>query len=467
MIEKVNLFIKKNNLIEAQSTIIVGVSGGPDSLALLHYLYHFQKGKWKNLIAVHVDHMFRGKQSEEDLLFVKDYCNQLGIQFEAAQIDVTTYQQEHHLSTQVAARECRYQFLEEIMYKYNADYLALGHHGDDQVETILMRLVRGSKGNGYAGMQVVRPFACGSIIRPFLLITKDDIESYCTRFDLYPRRDPSNDKDDYTRNRFRHHVLPFLKQENSSVHEHFQQFSEQVIEDNQLLDELTVAKMNTVMKRKEDKQIEIKIDLFLSMPKSLQRRGIQLILNYLYKDIPSSLSSNHIDNLLTLLKNDHPSGELHFPKDLKIIRSYNSCFFTYDEEKRNTYRFQIDESGNYKIMDGSIISTQMLDHFPQMVKGNDFFIIDPDTVKLPLYVRTRKQGDKMTLKGMNGSKKVKDIFIDNKISIHKRDVWPIVEDSRGDILWLPGLKKSSFEANCMTKTKYIVLQYKSCPASAF
>lgn len=462
MIEQVNHFIQKNELIKDQSTIVVGVSGGPDSLALLHYLYHFQQKKWNRLIAAHVDHMFRGKQSEEDLLFVKEYCEKLGIQFEAVQIDVTSYQKRNQLSTQVAARECRYRFLAEVMIKYNADYLALAHHGDDQIETILMRLVRGSKGIGYAGMQMLRPFACGSIIRPFLSIAKEDIESYCTRHDLHPRRDPSNDSDDYTRNRFRHHVLPFLKQENPSVQARFQQFSEQVIEDNQLLDELTVAKMNTVMKRKEDKQIEIEIDLFLTMPKSLQRRGIQLILNYLYKDIPSTLSSIHIDHLFALLKSDYPSGELHFPKDLKVIRSYNSCLITYGVEKISTYRFQIDAPGNYYIDDGATISTQLLDCFPEMVKGNDSFVVDLDAVKLPLYVRTRKQGDKMTLKGMNGSKKVKDIFIDKKIPLSKRDKWPIVEDSCGTILWVPGLKKSSFEAEAdrKTKTQYIALQYK-------
>ncbi|MFT4415997.1 tRNA lysidine(34) synthetase TilS [Fredinandcohnia humi] len=462
MIEVVKQFIKKHNLISDNSTILVGVSGGPDSLALLHFLYHCQMGKNNRLIAVHVDHMFRGRQSEEDLLYVKSFCEKYQIEFEATQIDVTMYKNEKGISSQVAAREIRYDFYDEMMKKHNGDLLALGHHGDDQIETILMRLVRGSKGIGYAGMQIKRPFSCGFIIRPFLSITKDAIEEYCTLHNLHPRRDPSNDKDDYTRNRFRHHILPFLKGENPSVHERFLQFSEMMTEDNQVLDELTREKMNKVMKRKRDREVEIMVNPFLSMPKSLQRRGIQLILNYLYKELPPSLSTVHIDNLLSFLASKHPSGELHFPNDLRIVRSYDSCTFTYTylEGEKNLYRFRIDEPGFYKLNNGSEIKSQVLENYPEKSNGNYSFIIDPDTVKLPVYVRTRKSGDKMKLKGMNGSKKVKDIFIDQKVPLQQRDVWPVVEDSKGDILWLPGLKKSSFEAECKTKSRYIVLEYK-------
>ncbi|WP_099364130.1 tRNA lysidine(34) synthetase TilS [Fredinandcohnia onubensis] len=461
MIEKVNQFIEKHELIKKDSTIIVGVSGGPDSLALLHYLYHHQKDLYSTLIAAHVDHMFRGKESEEDLLYVKGFCEEYQIPFESIQFDVTSYKKKQNLSSQVAAREIRYRFFDELMRKYQADHLALGHHGDDQVETILMRLVRGSKGIGYAGIQINRPFSCGAIIRPFLAVTRDEIEEYCLEMNLMPRRDPSNEKDDYVRNRFRHHVLPFLKQENPAVHEHFLRFSQYIKEDNQVLDELTSEKMNKVMKRNEGNEIEIEISTFLAMPKSLQRRGIQLILNYLYKELPPSLSAIHIDNLLTFLENNHPSGELHFPSGLRIVKSYDSCTYTYTDYKDNVspYRFQIDSPGLYKLEDGSEIKSQVWRNYPRSLVGNDCFVIDPDNIQLPIYVRTRKNGDKMTLKGMNGSKKVKDIFIDEKIPLHRRNLWPIVEDEQGEILWLPGLKKSSHEATCKTKSHYIVLQY--------
>lgn len=459
MIEKVNRFIEKHELILKDSTIIVGVSGGPDSLALLHYLLHHQKES--TIIAAHVDHMFRGKESEEDLLYVKGFCDRYQIPFESIQFDVTSYKKQHGLSSQVAAREVRYQFFDKVMKKHQADYLALGHHGDDQIETILMRLVRGSKGIGYAGMQIQRPFSCGRIIRPFLAVTKAEIEAYCKEYNLMPRLDPSNEKDDYTRNRFRHYVLPFLKQENPAVHAHFLQFNQHLTEDNQVLDELTIEKMNTVMKRNERNEIEIEIPSFLTMPKSLQRRGIQLILNYLYRELPPTLSAVHIDNLLTFLASDHPSGELHFPSGLRIVKSYDSCTYTYTDYKvkSSPYCVRIDTPGLYKLEDGSELKSEVWESYPVDVVGNDCFIIDPTIIHLPIYVRTRKPGDKMTLKGMNGSKKVKDIFIDGKIPLHCRDLWPIVQDDHGEILWLPGLKKSAYEATCKTRSHYIVLQY--------
>ncbi|MFS0865406.1 tRNA lysidine(34) synthetase TilS [Fredinandcohnia sp. 179-A 10B2 NHS] len=464
MKEKVYQFIQKHNLISDQAKIVVGVSGGPDSLALLHFLLHYKKDSKLKIIVAHVDHMFRGKESEEDLKFVKVFCDKNEITFESIQVNATAYKKEKGVSSQVAARDVRYAFFDQIMKKYNADYLALAHHGDDQIETILMRLVRGSKGIGYAGMQVKRPFSVGHLIRPFLAVTKDEIEGYCNEHYLTPRLDPSNEKDDYTRNRFRHHILPFLKSENPAVHERFLQFNQYMTEDNYVLNELTVEKMNTVMKRKEDNQVELEITPFLSMPKSLQRRGIQLILNYLYKELPPSLSTVHIDNLLSFLASKHPSGELHFPNDLRIVRSYDSCIFlftyTYLESKASPYRYRIDLPGVYKVGNGSELSSQEYKSYPEAAKGNNCFVIDPDKVSLPVYVRTRKSGDKMRLKGMNGTKKVKDIFIDQKIPIQQRDTWPVVEDSKGEILWLPGLKKSSFEAECKTKSSYIVFEYK-------
>ena len=457
MLKRVQAFIERHELLKENSTIVIGVSGGPDSLALLHVLWSIHHPKNLKLIVAHVDHMFRGKQSEKDLLYVDKYCQSLGVVFEAKQINVRNYQKTYQLSSQVAARNCRYQFFEQIMVKYHADYLALGHHGDDQIETVLMRLVRGSTSLGYAGIQAIRSFGTGRIIRPFLSVSKREIEQYCEQNKLNPRIDPSNEKDDYTRNRFRHHILPFLKQENSQVHERIQHFSELITEDECYLKELTIEKMNKVIKKKDEAQLSFYRKRFLSMPKPLQRRGIQLILNYLYPEIPPSLSTVHIDNLLSLLKNEHPSGMLHFPNGLRIVRSYDECILTFGEEEAQSYRFTLDIPGHTYFSNGSEIISEIWGCYPDGMDGNDVFIIDPDLISLPLYVRSREIGDKVSLKGMNGTKKVKDIFIDNKIPLHERQVFPLIEDNDGRIIWLPGLKKSSYEAKDVTKDEYIVL----------
>ncbi|TYR78216.1 tRNA lysidine(34) synthetase TilS [Priestia megaterium] len=459
MEKQVHQFIEKHQLLPAHSTVVVGVSGGPDSLALLHFLWSQSHDKHLNLIVAHVDHMFRGEESMKDMDYVQAYCEKLGVRCEATQIDVTAYQQQNMLSSQVAARECRYGFFESVMNKHKADFLALGHHGDDQVETILMRMVRGSTMSGYGGMKPKRPYATGHIIRPFLAVTKEDIESYCDKFQLKPRIDPTNSKSTYTRNRFRHYILPFLKQENQAVHERFQLFSENLYEDQAYLEELTADVMNKVMRKKTPNEILIDRDFFIEVSKPLQRRGIQLILNYLYKKIPPALSAIHIDNLLRFLESEKPSGVLHFPNNLCVVRSYNNCLFTFNyEESTQPYEFIVPIPGILALPNHHhlVCEIHMKEHGG---KGNDVFLLDETQVKLPLRVRTRKPGDKIRVKGMKGHKKVKDIFIDEKIPLHQRDYWPVVEDSNGTILWLPGLKKSAYELHTH-KSRYVILYYK-------
>ncbi|MBB5325831.1 tRNA(Ile)-lysidine synthase [Anoxybacillus tepidamans] len=459
MLSTVRSFIEKHQLLTPNSTVIVGVSGGPDSLALLHFFYTIQH-EWNiKLVAAHVDHMLRGKQSEEDMNFVKHFCDELSIICEAKQIDVASFQRQTKMGAQEAARECRYRFFREVMEKYFASYVALAHHGDDQIETVLMRLVRGSSGKGYAGIPVKRPFHFGYIIRPFLCVSRNDIEVYCNEHGLEPRYDASNEKDDYTRNRFRHVLLPFLKKENPRVHERFQHYSETLLEDEIFLEKLTNEAMNKVVEKRFD-EIILQIQPFQTMPKPLQRRGIQLILNYLYGGIPSSLSSIHISNVLTFLNHNHPSGRLDFPKGLKIIRSYDVCHFTFQEKKTDAYIFDLHIPSTLYLPNGYAIISEFREHYPKEAKGNDVLILDPEAIAFPLRVRTRRAGDRMTLKGTNGTKKIKEIFIEKKIPMYDRESWPVVEDGKGRILWLPKLKKSVFEATDVTKTRYLVLHYK-------
>ncbi|MCM3006925.1 tRNA lysidine(34) synthetase TilS [Priestia koreensis] len=460
MIGKVQQFIKKHTLFSPNSTVIVGVSGGPDSLALLHFLNEESERRGLTLIAAHVDHMFRGKESEDDLKFVEAFCRSIDIRCESIQIDVTAYQQKKKLTSQVAARECRYNFFADMMEKYNADTLALAHHGDDQVETILMKLTRGSTMNGYAGIQAKRPFHRGEIVRPLLSVTKQDLIKYCENVGLEPRLDPSNEKTTYTRNRFRHYILPHLKAENPEVHERFQAFSENLSEDQKYLEELTVAEMNTVMKKKGDQGILIDIEEFQKKRKPLQRRGIQLILNYLYTEIPPTLSSANVGDLLALFKSDHPSGRLHLPGGLQAIRSYNECLLTFEEKKDQSYSYHLTVPGQLTLPNGRKLICSIHNQHPIAVKGNDIFLLDERYIGETLTIRSRNLGDKLKIKGMKGTKKVKDIFIDAKVPLSERSVWPIVEDRDGTILWIPGLKKSSYELNTYQQQKYVILYYK-------
>lgn len=439
--------------------MVVGVSGGPDSLALLHYLWVQKEKKNLSIVVAHVDHMFRGQESYEDALFVKEYCEQKGIPFEMARINVPEIIQITKKNSQVASRQARYEFFEKIMDKYGYNYLALGHHGDDQVETILMRLTRGSSGAARAGIPFTRPFGNGFIFRPFLSLTKAELAEYCQKQNLVPRIDPSNKKSIYSRNRFRSEVLPFLKAENQHVHEHFQRFSEDVQNDEILLQELTVQRMNKVMKMREKNKISIDIIPFLEVPIPLQRRGIQLILNYLYKVIPVSLSALHIDHVLSLIRHQHPSGSLDLPDGLKVIRSYSLLSFQFDVSEALPYSLELLGPGVIELPNGASIKMDVIDDKENIETKGYYALFPADKIKLPIEIRTRKMGDRMNLKGMSGTKKLKDIFIDSKVPIQDRDAWPVITDKNGCILWLPGIKKSAFEGINHSTSQYILLTY--------
>ncbi|MCM2535566.1 tRNA lysidine(34) synthetase TilS [Neobacillus pocheonensis] len=373
-----------------------------------------------SIVVAHVDHMFRGQESFEDAMFVKDYCEQYTIPFEMTRINVPELIEQTGKSSQTTAREARYEFYAKIMNKYHYSYLALGHHGDDQMETMLMRITRGSSGKSRAGIPFTRPFHNGTIFRPFLNLTKGEIEAYCKKYQLKPRLDPSNEKSIYSRNRFRKEVLPFLKHENRHVHEHFQRFSEELQSDESFLQELTVQQLNTVMTKREKSEIIIDINRLLSMPIPLQRRGIQLILEYLYKEKPGSLSAIHIDQILSLMVSPQPSGKLDLPNGLKIIRSYLQMSFQFELANEHTYLFEVREPGTIELPYGGRVGMDLIDR--EYVGTNGYYaLFNAENIKLPLTIRTRKIGDRMTLKGMLGSKKLKDIFIDSKVPIQARE----------------------------------------------
>lgn len=460
MKQAVNSFIKKHSLLTEGATIVVGVSGGPDSLALLHFLKKLEQRMKLKIIAAHVDHMFRGDESAEDFSFVENYCKKEGIPFEGTKINVRRYQEEHKLSSQVAARECRYRFFETVLQKYKSQLLALAHHGDDQVETMIMRQVRGAQGFGLAGIAAKRPFSNGFIIRPFLCLSKDDIQQYCQKEGLVPRIDKSNFSSKYLRNRIRNEILPILKKENPSVHLRFQQQSELMLDDELFLEQLATQELDDAIVTKETKKVILSISKLIVIAIPLQRRAFQLILNYLYEQNIPKITTIHIEQFLHFIKSPHPSGSLDFPGGLKILKSYDHCVLSFDSTKEaNGYECKLTIPGIVTFKKGKIIG-EVTDSFPDFELNKNVIICDFEKLPLPLIVRNRKQGDNMSLQGMKGSKKLKSLFIDEKIQRQERDDWPIVVNSHNEIVWVPGLRRSNLAMPNLDTKKFLVLFYK-------
>src|SRR5699024_1390091 len=170
------------------------------------------------LVAIAIDHQLRGEESLADITYIKDMCLKWEITFDFVQIDVKSYEEKEKVSTQVAARTLRYQAFEQKMNEYEGDFLALGHHGDDQVETLLMSFVRTTNLSSLLGIPITRTFATGMIIRPLLTVTKKEIEHYCKKYHIQPRLDNTNLDTNYTRNYFRKFVVPKVKERHPNVH---------------------------------------------------------------------------------------------------------------------------------------------------------------------------------------------------------------------------------------------------------
>lgn len=444
MIEEVLTFIKRHQLIHENATVLAGVSGGPDSMALLHFLAGMRKD-WKlRLIAVSVDHQIRGEASAEDMLFVKEVCRSWNIEFAGTSVSAPAYKEKEKVSIEVAAREVRYEFFRQQMIRFNADYLALGHHGDDQAETLLMKLSRTASSLAFHGIPHKREFSGGQIIRPFLCLSKLSIEEYCSNHDIPYRIDPTNMETEYTRNLYRNNVLPHLKEKNSNIHKTAQLLAETLAEDDRFLwQEAQKMADELVDFEAEKKRASFSADLFKNRDHALQRRAIHLILKYLYDDLPEDLSYVHEQQLFALLERKDGSIRIDFPSALKVENAYGKITFYFsghqDEHDTSAYSYRLEIPGQQRLPDGSIITAEIAErHTEKDVYSYSFYA---DQVVLPLHIRTREPGDRMRWKGLNGSRKLKDIFIDLKIPAAERDSWPVVTDGRGEILWLIGLKK--------------------------
>ncbi|MEC5426062.1 tRNA lysidine(34) synthetase TilS [Virgibacillus sp. C22-A2] len=461
MINKtITTFIKKHGLLMEDTTVLVGVSGGPDSMALLHFLHSIREEWNLQLIAISVDHQLRGDESKADMDYVRHICDQWNITFIGTSVDVPSYKIEKHLGTQLAARELRYQFFEQQMKYHDAAYLALGHHGDDQVETMLMSLVRTADSSAFSGIPVKRNFAAGHIIRPLLCVSKEQILTYCLENRIAPRIDPTNHETEYTRNYFRKYLLPLIKEKNSNIHNTVQYLSETLQEDESYLrQEASKLVDRTVVFHAESKQASFEISLFKTHSYALQRRAFHLILNYLYDDLPGSLSYIHEQDFFALLKSDKSNVQIDFPSNLKLEKSYEKMVIYFAEHHDSSYHKTLEIPGEIKLPDGSMVRADYVSVYSE--QNEQTYICEIEQVALPLHIRTRQRGDRMRWKGLDGSKKIKDIFIDAKVPRKDRNKWPILIDNNGEVLWLIGLKKGQPEKEVGRNASYIRVHYEN------
>lgn len=419
-------FLKINNLCLDNETIVVGVSTGVDSMVLLDELMRAQDEGNFNIVVAHVNHQKR-KQSIEEEAFIKEFCQKHKIKIYIKRLNVLEIEDGNFQSL---ARNKRYDFFKEIMSKHKAKYLFLGHHANDNIETIIMRLIRGSNLSGYSGMDLVTPLDSFFILRPFLNTLKKDILEISKQRNIKYYEDASNKDACYTRNRIREDIVPLFFMENANVDRQLDYFSWQLKSASVIISRLVDTYIKTAVVFHEyflefDRDYFLKQDLFLQTE----------ILFSLTKHL--SLSKANIDELLKLINSKKVNLLVNYKENLTFVREYNKIklyFYNISFEKTNLV---IDNCGSYDIDENRQII---------VAKKSNNILTNLNTLwynsnMLPITIRSREEGDRIVLS--SGSKKVSDLLIDKKIGILQREQVLIVADKDNNILSVLGVKKST------------------------
>ena len=431
----------KNIQFQKGDRIVVGCSSGPDSMALVDLLLRVRERYDLLLIIAHVNHNIR-KESYEEQEFLKNYSLEHNIVFEDMIIENYGDDNFHN-----EARNIRYQFFESVVLKYHAKYLMTAHHGDDLVETILMRLQRGSNLEGYSGFLERVPMKGYTLLRPLITYTKFELEEYDKKNKVPYYIDSSNLSDKYTRNRYRKYILPQLKKEDPNVHLKYLKFSRDLIEANKFIHSFVLQAIQRVVFNNT-----ILIDEFLKEDLFIQKEILYELLNQFYQDDLILLNDKHIELILSVLHSKKANCSINLPNEVIGRKSYQQFCFLREVLDISSYEIEFDQYVDL-VNHHSIERINDTDD-----NSNNICRLNSKEIVLPLIIRSRKVGDKIYIKNMNGSKKVKDIFIDRKIPIQDRDLWPIVLDSKGSVVWIPGLKKSKFDKK-KNESYDIILKY--------
>jgi tRNA(Ile)-lysidine synthase len=435
----------EERLLPRGSRVAVGVSGGPDSMALLHRLWSMATEREWSVSAIHVNHGLRGVESTNDARHVQSWCRERGIACQVEEVDVAGFVRVHGGNKQAVARRLRYEAFYRCANALAADFLALAHHADDQVETLLMRLIRGTGAQGLTGIPRRRHWRGLWIIRPWLDVTREEILAYCKRVHLPFRLDRSNEENAYTRNRIRHELTPLLAELNPRFREAFVQLSTWMTDEEAVWNRLTKDAFEQVCVREDGKRITLDVDRFTGLEIALQRRVIKLILSCLVKESAMDATGQAVERIRVLAASDVPSARTPLPGGGWAWREYRLLHVSPSQERD---KLSLPEAtplslpGETNWMGGCIRAwIRSSDSPPPFSSDPSWAVFDRDRLPSPLVVRARRPGDRIHPFGLGGSKKVKDLLIDAKVPKAKRDQIPMV--TAGDlILWIPGVARS-------------------------
>lgn len=428
-------YITKYDLIRSGEYIVVAVSGGPDSVALLHIMNSLARRNGFKIHAAHLNHGLRDEAGSDEQ-FVIDLCREWGIDITSHKIDVGMLAKSKKKSVEEAGREERYRFMQNLCGQIGADKIATAHHRRDQAETVLMHLLQGTGAQGLQGMLPRRDM----IIRPLLALKQEDITTYINDNNLPFRIDSTNFDKNYLRNRIRWQLLPLLESDfNPRIEDSLCRLAEVMGEENQHWENEINTKWEQIVDRNEDGQLTAQINELRMLPTALRRRFLHTLLNYAGAN---RVSGADVDRTGDLILRKGSGKKIRVSGGLWVSRSYDLLRLGWvkpgtDQEE---FCYHVEVPGQTTIPElGIEIRTRLVQN---KASGNrDVAYFDWDAMEKPLFIRSRRPGDRFMPEGLQGTKKLKDYLIDAKIPVEDRNKMGILASAQ-QIYWLIGYRKT-------------------------
>lgn len=454
-IDKFLATVKKHEMIAAGDRIVIGVSGGPDSLCLLYALDELKQELKIELFVVHINHCIREKSADADQEFVENFAQGLGIPVYSEKILVKQFAKDNKLSVEEAGRIARYNCFEDYTKKLSANKIAIGHNMNDNAETFLLNLVRGTGIEGLKGIDPVR----GKIIRPLIEISRDEVELFCEKNGINPRIDETNADSAFTRNRIRNGLIPYIKENfNPNIIEAINRTVEIIYDENLFTSAVSEVYYNECLESSDENSITINLKKFNELHDAVKKRIVRRVIEKL-KGNTKAVEKIHVEQVMDLARRAKTGTLYRLRGEIEAVIEYGNLIFIKEKSKDvKGFCYDISIPGEVEIPEiNACLRIRVLDisQIRQGIKDSNICLIDKEKAGNYLQVRNRRNGDRINPEGMKGTKKLKDFFIDEKIPREQRELIPVVAEGQ-EIIWIVG-KRYSEKYRITDETKEVVI----------
>lgn len=461
IINKVRTTIERHCMLNPDDRVIVAVSGGPDSVALLHILNRIKEEYNLHLRVAHLNHLLRD-EAHIEAEFVRELAERLNLDFSYREIDISKLAKDENINIEIAGRKARYTFLSKVAEENEAQKIAMGHTADDQAETVLMRLLRGAGIEGLKGIPPIR----GMIIRPLIEINREEILKFLRQNGFEWKIDISNQSSLFLRNRIRCDLLPKIERDyNYRFRDSLLKLAEICREEDTFVSNLAMKKLKSSIIEHNSDGISLDKKKITSLPVVLRKKVFRHILKMMWSGL-ERIQYAHLEGIENILKNQE-SSELILPHDTKFIITDGTIYIKSGAHETKTeskyFEYEISNPGEFMIPEINmkiIVSLDRIDDIKLNYNDKNRAFFDADKISFSLIVRGRKPGDRFQPYGMKGSKKIKELMIDEKIPYKRRGAIPIFE-SKNEIIWIGGIRRA--EIARIDKSTQSILSIKIIP----